>query len=197
MHKTSLELRSEDPDASDEQLLNKVVKRSVSPQALVDAREAFEGLYGRYSVWLAAYLAARVAPRDLDDVHQAVWHRVWQSLPQSKHKPVFRRYLFTTAKNLLIDEQRKMKPVDVAANEPFAYRDKSPERALLDKEQEQILSRCLAELAADAGELVRARLAGESYETICQRLGVETSRAHKLFHEAKQLLTNCVRRALP
>jgi serine phosphatase RsbU (regulator of sigma subunit)/DNA-directed RNA polymerase specialized sigma24 family protein len=44
------------------------------------AHEAFEELYRRHARRLLAFLAARVQRGELDEVHQAVWLRVWERL---------------------------------------------------------------------------------------------------------------------
>ena len=61
---------------------------------------------------------------------------------------------------------------------------------------EQTPERCLKRLQSEFADLVRARLAGESYSDICGRLRLRPEQAHKLFHVAKAQLKTCVESVL-
>jgi DNA-directed RNA polymerase specialized sigma24 family protein len=62
----------------------------------------------------------------------------------------------------------------------------------MEEERQARLRRCLGELGPEAAELVKARLAGESYEAICRRVGLKPNQAYKVFHEAKEQLRQCL-----
>ena len=57
---------------------------------------------------LRAFLLARVARSEVDDLDQLAWLRVWKSLPDADPGP-FRAWLFQIARNALIDHSRKSK----------------------------------------------------------------------------------------
>jgi RNA polymerase sigma factor (sigma-70 family) len=181
----------------DDERLAKVVAERNQPQAdWRAAQQACEQLYMRHARKLLAFLAARVSRSDLEDIHQGVWEKVWQRLPEAFHGGNFRAWLFQITRNYLVDLSRKKTPRfpgDHALDRPG--REQAADVQMAEQERTAILRRCLARLSADAANLVRSRLAGEAYEEICKRLGWKTARAHKLFHEAKQQLQTCVEQA--
>jgi RNA polymerase sigma factor (sigma-70 family) len=134
---------------------------------------------------------------DLDDTHQGVWERVWQHLPGGFRGGNFRAWLHQVARNYIIDLGRKKRADLLSGDEDL--RDEchtAPDERLLEEERATVLKRCIERLTADAAAIVRARLAGQSYEDVCPRLGLKTAQAHKLFHQAKEQLRLCVERAL-
>ena len=185
-----------DNDPSDEQLAATLAQREQSGQALRAAQDAFRDLYQRHARKLLAFLAARVHRNDLEDVHQEVWERIWKHLPEGFHGGNFRAWLYQIARNYIVDQGRKKRPEQIPeVDELPESRGGQPEEVLLEQERRAILSRCLERLDTRAAELVRARLAGESYEDACPRLGLKPEHAHKLFHQAKTQLQQCVKRA--
>lgn len=194
-------MRATSPESasSDEALAELIACRDESARAWKLAQEACGQLYQRHARKLLAFLAARGNREDMEDVHQRIWERVWQHLPEGFRGGNFRAWLYQIARNGLIDHSRKRHP-DVYGDEfsPTARDGDRPDLWLLEQERMVILSRCLERLeseTAQAAHLVRARLAGESYSEVCGRLGLRPDRAHKLFHLAKEQLQKCVERA--
>jgi RNA polymerase sigma factor (sigma-70 family) len=188
----------ENGQQTDQELIRAIARGGTSPRspAWQDASLAFQTLYDRLSLRLLAYLATRVSSNDIDDLHQAVWQRVWQQLATGTEVKEFRKYLFKTAHNLIIDEYRKMRPRELGDTAPTIPADEQPEQTILADERSEILENCLRQLDSDAAAVVRARLQGDRYDEICEQLGMDLSRAYKLFHLAKEQLTTCVGRAL-
>jgi RNA polymerase sigma factor (sigma-70 family) len=182
--------------ATDEQLAERIAHRQGSDPERQTAHEAFEELYRRHAGRLLAFLASRVHRSDLDEVHQDVWMRVWERLPRSFHGGDFSAWLYQTTRHYVIDRSRKKKPVALHEDADFAARQASAEELLDEQDRKAALARCLGQLETQAAELVRGRLAGESYEELCPRLGIKPQHAHKLFHKAKALLKACVERAI-
>lgn len=183
---------------SDEQLAQTIARRDQSAGAWQQARQACGELYVRHARKLLAFLAARVQRSDLEDVHQAIWERVWRHLPEGFRGGNFRAWLYQIARNYLIDQGRKKRVDLLGENQALVdERAAEPEEQLLEQERLFILSRCLERLTEEAAVLVRARLAGDSYLEVCQRLGMKPERAHKVFHQAKEQLQSCVERAMP
>jgi RNA polymerase sigma factor (sigma-70 family) len=182
---------------TDEDLAAVAARRGDSDPALRAAREAFEQLYRRHAPLLLAFLAARVRPADREDLHQEVWRRAWDHLPDQFHGGNVRAWLHQIARNALIDQGRKSRPESLA--DPDALLDgrgrPAPDR-LIEHERSEALRRCLEKLDATAAALVKARLTGEDYAALCLRLDLKSNQAYKLFHTAKDQLKTCVERAL-
>ncbi len=69
---------------------------------------AFEEIYRRYRVVLYGFLVNWTAnPQKAEDIFQEVFFRVIKSASRYKPKAKFRTWLFTIARHLLIDENRK------------------------------------------------------------------------------------------
>jgi RNA polymerase sigma-70 factor (ECF subfamily) len=160
------------------------------------ARQACEQLYARHARRLLAFLSTRVSRDDVEDVHQAVWERVWRHLPGGFHGGNFRAWLYQIARNYLVDLRRRKMP-QTSAPDVLAVptKEASVETLISEREQMAILKRCIEHLNEEAANLVRARLSGESYDDICRRTGWKIERAHKLFHQAKDQLQSCIERA--
>ena len=182
---------------TDEQLAADVARCVKSARTMGAAREAFDQLYQRHAPLLLAFLSRRVHDSDLEDVHQEIWRRAWEHLPDQFHDGHFRAWLYQIARNLLIDQGKKRKAERIS--DPEFILDGQAGAAherLLEHERTEILRGCLEKLDPKAAALVKARLAGDDYPEACQRLGLKAESAYKLFHKAKEQLTNCVERAL-
>jgi RNA polymerase sigma-70 factor (ECF subfamily) len=182
--------------ASDTFLAGQIARRERSDQMWQKARAACGQLYSRHAPRLVAFLSARVNHNDVDDLHQAIWQRVWERLPSHFDGSNFRAWLYQIARNLAIDQGRKKRPERLGEESEPSDPDAGPEEALQEEEALAALQRCLGELDAESAALVRARLAGEGYAEIAARLSLEPERAHKLFHQAKLHLQACIQRVL-
>ncbi|MGH7128258.1 MAG: RNA polymerase sigma factor, partial [Planctomycetaceae bacterium] len=94
-------------DLSDEQLAESISVRHESCERWRLAQECFEELYRRHGRNMSAFLAARVLSSEIEDMHQAVFERVWEHLPQKFHGGHFRAWLFKIARNYVIDQGRR------------------------------------------------------------------------------------------
>jgi RNA polymerase sigma-70 factor (ECF subfamily) len=173
---------------TDEHLADRIVHQNDSAEALQAAQAAFEQLYRRHASRLLGFLACRAKRSDLDEIHQEVWLRVWERLPRSFHGGDFAAWLYQTTRHYLIDRSRKKRPLSLGADADFADDRPGPEEVLVEQERQAALARGLGQLEERSAELVRSRLAGESYEEICPRLGLKAESAHKLFYQAKAVL---------
>lgn len=183
--------------ASDETLAADIAEREVGDAAMRRAQDAFHQLYGRHARKLLAFLASRTHRSDLEDVHQAVWQRVWQRLPEAFQGGNFRAWLFQITRNYLIDLSRKRRPeLFDEERELSDSRLVDPVGQLVEQERMTALGHCLDNLSREMAKLVRSRLAGDSYHAIYEQLEIPPARAHKLFHQAKAQLRDCVERKL-
>lgn len=156
--------------------------------------QALGELYRRHARGLLAFLAARVERSDLEDIHQEVWLKVLHGIPLHFTGGSFRGWLFQITKNHIIDRARKKRPQLMGDEVEIVDAARRPQDVLIERERMEILAHCLALLDGAAAELVRARLQGEAYDAICERLKLESARAHSLFHAAKQQLQACVQK---
>lgn len=182
---------------TDEQLAARIAGRDAASGDRRAALEAFEELYRRHAGKLLGFLAARMKRSDIEDVNQVVWKRVWEHLPSGFHGGNFRAWLHQIARNQMIDHGRRTHVATLGdAGEDKPGKAARADDELLEQERMIILQRCLDRLETELRTLVQARLSGDSYEEVCVQLNLKPERAHKLFHEAKGQLTNCVDRSL-
>jgi RNA polymerase sigma-70 factor (ECF subfamily) len=189
-------------DTTDELLAAAVARRDdTAPTVRQGAQDAFRTLYDRHARRLLAFLAGRLPSSAVEDVHQEVWQRVWQHSGSGFRGGNFRSWLYTIARNCITDHLRRRAFAVMPQDDNLVDDRQQPtEEVLIEAELHRALQRCLHQLAStDAGlaELVRARVAGESYETICQRTGLTADRAYRAFHQAKAQLQACVDRVSP
>jgi len=179
----------------DEELAARLVRPRDSNEAWREAQDACQQLYQRYAHLLLAFLASRVPRSDLADVHHDIWVRVWERAPSQFDGQHFRGWLYKVARNHLVDRSRRRQPELAEAPDAWAAAEPEPVEVLLDQERRQLLERCLGRLTGELAELVRGRLAGESYPELSERLKIPPARAHRLFHTAKDQLQSCIERS--
>ena len=152
-------------------------------------------LYRRYDRRTYAFLASLgIRGSDADGVHQRAWLRVLEALRKKPFEGHFRGWLFQVVRNTAIDAMRKKRPEaldsDVAAATISDTR--LPEQSMIDAEYQAAVARCVDRLETTQREIVRGRLAGESYDAISKRLEIKTDRAHRLYFNAKTSLGKCI-----
>lgn len=181
---------------SDEDLARAVSARDGADSP---ARVAFDELYHRHAPRLLAFLAGRLKRAEVEDVHQAIWLKVWKQLPARFDGQHFRGWLFQVARNEVIDGHRHRGRwttegdgalSDVAGAQP------GPEHSYLERERRVVLEGCLEKLGDRALPIVRAALSGERYDEVGMRFGMKKEALYKVIHEAKKRLQSCVERAL-
>jgi RNA polymerase sigma-70 factor (ECF subfamily) len=179
---------------SDEQLAGDVARRDQAGGSMASARSAFDQLYVRHDPRLRAFLLARVARSEVDDIDQTTWLHIWKSLPDADPGP-FRAWMFKIARNAMIDHFRKKHPGLLPDGEVEAILDGTfgqPEGLLIERELREAFERCLVKLKENAVVVVRGRLSGQSYEMIASAQGITTAQAYSLFYKAKEFLKTCV-----
>jgi RNA polymerase sigma factor (sigma-70 family) len=100
-----LAMREEPQHPPDDELAKIIAGRGESLKAMESAHAALELLYCRYAPRIFRYLVARVSDRtDAEDVHQEVWKKVWDKLPDFYHGGNFRAWIFAIARNTARDQ---------------------------------------------------------------------------------------------
>lgn len=160
-----------------------------------DAQASFRQLYERHAEGIWLLLRSRL-PQEADDLLQETWLRAWSALPTQYRPGHFRGWIFRIAHNCLSDRLRRKRPTESVDITALPNSDSPPDTELLHSERQQILTRCLDKLPPRLREVVQARSSGEETAQVSQRLQLNISSIHKLFHDARQRLTECVKRAL-
>jgi RNA polymerase sigma-70 factor (ECF subfamily) len=182
-------------ETTDDELAAACARRDTSPRARRAAEDAFRSLYDRYARRLMAFLAGLVGRSVLEDVHQEVWAKVWLALPTRYRGGDFRAWLFQIARNRVIDERRKRTPDAHLGENGVIDRRQWDAARLVESDRRVALSRCLQQLEranARVADLVRSRVAGESYDEYSRRTGVPADKAYRAFYQAKARLKACV-----
>lgn len=145
--------------------------------------EAFAPLYERYVDAVFGYCYRRVGDREgaADLTHQ-IFAKALTALPQFTERPEsgsFRSWLFTIARNLVIDSHRTRREtasLDDAAGH-LALRDptRSPEEHAIAGEQRDALLAAMARLTDGQRQVVELRLAGLTGPEIAASLDMDLS----------------------
>ena len=80
----------------------------------------------------------------------------------------------------------------VSGTEEMVVDQQDPLHQLLDEERYRAFSECLGALSEIDNAIVRGRLEGSTYEEISASAGIRVERAHRVFHDSKKQLTDCV-----
>lgn len=184
----------------DDELAAACAGRNDSPHARRRAEDAFRLLYDRHAKRLLAFLSGRVNGAALDDVHQDVWAKVWQAVPTNYKGGNFRAWVHQIARNVVIDHQRKRAAVPLDDEHNVVDHRHREDAAAVESDRRAALARCLQKLEranAAVADLVRCRVAGESYDAYCRRTGMAADKAYRAFHQAKAQLQACVEGGAP
>ena len=157
------------------QLLSQIEKAKRDP-------EAFTALYGEYAVRVYRYIYARVCNhQDAEDLTSQVFEAALAGLNTFGGKKNFSAWLFTIARNKVVDSYRKHDsnlPLDVIQNMPGSGPD--PLNVILESETLENLAGLVNTLPEDKQELVHLRFAGGlTYAEIGEILG-KTENAVKM-----------------
>lgn len=185
---------------TDEELAATCARRDDSSHQRRLAETAFHTLYDRHAKRLLAFLGGRVDMAVLDDVNQDVWAKVWRSLPTGFRGGNFRAWVYQIARNVVIDQLRKKRPEPLADEGNLIDHRQWDSTSSVEAERRDALARCLQTLErvnARVADLVRSRVAGESYDAYCKRTGIPADKAYRAFHQAKAQLQACVEQASP
>jgi RNA polymerase sigma factor (sigma-70 family) len=191
-------MTSNTAESTDEELAVTCARRNDSPHYRRLAEVAFHTLYDRHAKRLLAFLGGRVNMAVLDDVNQDMWAKVWRTLPAGFRGDNFRAWVHQIARNLVIDYLRKKKPEPLPDDGDLVDHRQWDSARSIEADRREALSRCLQKLEranARVADLVRSRVAGESYDDYCGRTGLSPDKAYRAFHQAKAQLQACVERS--
>ena len=152
---------------------------SVPDQTLTSSTASLEQLVSKYERPLQRFLRRRMASdEDASDATQEVFLRLARPGARQAAKGRERAYLFTTARNLLIDRHRRWEAQDSEPAVPLAEAEAVPapddtEQLVLVNDTLAVLRRGLASLRRRNREVfILHRFANMGYRQIAEQLGV-------------------------
>ena len=138
--------------------------------------KAFEMLYSTYFTPLFRYVYVRLKTReDAEDVVQDTFLKAFQALPRYEHtRDSMLPYLFTIARNLLINHTKKKRP-DAMAGEDIDRQHQDGESAAKDaeaRERRETIALAMTALSETEREVIELKFFGErTYVEIAEQLG--------------------------
>lgn len=154
--------------------------------------------YDQFAPRVAAFVYSRLNWRNVaasDDLCQEIWLRVHEKCPPEIAETEFPAWLFTVARNLVVDHHKKKRAATHPDVEGVATQS-DPAAQVMQVEEEQLkyqwLADCIAALDERRRAVMRGWLACMSMIDICQPLGISADRGYKLNHEAKKQVKACV-----
>lgn len=159
-----------------------------------NSQEEFLEAYEKYSDALFRHCYFRVYDREMaKDLVQEIFCKTWSYISAGKEVDNFRAFLYRVAHNVIVDEQRKRRPVslEVLAEKGFTPKDDSSETAeklILGKELQDILQ----SLEEDYRNLIIMRyLDGLTPKEIADSLGLSENvvsvRIHRGIKKLREL----------
>ncbi len=140
-------------------------------QAQAGDRSAFATLYQHFADRLFRYLYVRCADTSLaEDLAADTWVHVAKSLPKFRLAKVpaeaaFSGWLYTIARNLLIDAYRRRSRTNLSMSDTVVSRDPPLDEQVLAHEEQQELHQALEKLPDDQREVLLLRFFGEHTTT--------------------------------
>lgn len=157
-------------------------------------REAFGSLYERYLDQIYRYVFYRVlSSEEAEDLTESTFLHVWQDLRNRKNQiKNFSAWVYRVAHNLVIDHQRKKKPVSIDLEDSAEFTpggDPGTEDAVLIKLDSQQVVKALQQLEHNAQQVIILRfLNGLSHTQTAQALSLNEGHVRVLQYRAlKQL----------
>ena len=178
------------PEHEDAQLIQKAKDGDV---------EAFGELYERYMESVFRFIYSQTSHRlDAEDLTADVFLRAWQSLPRYKERGFsFSAYLFRIARNVLIDNRRKRRPVNVVTEDEIMNlpdtMTTNPSALLSTKMQHRELVNILDQLREDYRTVLVLRFLNElSPEETSEVMGRSVGAVRVLQHRALSSLRKLI-----
>jgi RNA polymerase sigma-70 factor (ECF subfamily) len=162
----------------------------------------FAPLYERYAPDIHLYCLRRLRnPEDAADATTMVFTRAISALPRFRPNPsrpgsTFRAWLFTIARNIVLDQYRRQRPTD-SLDQPghdmeLADGQLSPEDFAIHADEARSVTSLLSRLSDRQRAVVELRLAGLRTAEIADSLGMTESAAKSLQVRAYRILRDLV-----
>jgi len=153
--------------------------RRGDPEALAEFITLYQQRLYRFLVRLLQDGAAA------EDVFQQTWVRVMERIRQYDPSRSFEAWLFTTARNLAIDQLRKRRDVSLDAPDTFQSHAPDPLDQAIGAERGEMLAAAMAKLPAIHREVLALRFEEEmKLEEIAEIVGIPLSTVKSRLHRA-------------
>lgn len=161
---------------------------------VASARETFAELYEQYLPKVFRYVQYRVNNVQLaEDLTSSIFEKALTNFGKfSREKASFSTWLFTIARNIVIDYYRtngRRQPAPLEEANEISSGGLSPEQEFLRREELQRLQVCLAELSQEEQEIIRLKFGAElNNRKIAAMLGLsETNVGTRLYRAVRRL----------
>jgi RNA polymerase sigma-70 factor (ECF subfamily) len=159
---------------------------SIVVQAQEGDQAAFDVIYEKFADALFRYIYMRCGNAALaEELTGDVWVRVVERLPTfrfvgSDTEAVFAGWLYTIARNLLIDSYRRKRFLHVPLAETLSSRDMMPDELVIADDDRRALRLAIEQLTADQREVVLLRFINECSNAEVARLTGRSENAVKV-----------------
>ncbi len=157
--------------------------------ALEGDHYAFEALVTRYREAIYRLMLSRTGSvHDTNDLMQETMIKVYINLPRYDSHYTFGQWIYTIARNTLIDSQRR-RHEDFSLEDRFSIPDiknPSPEQCVINNQDRSLIERSIERLSATHALLFRMRFLEEySYEEIAEKLKMPLGSVKTNIHRAR------------
>ncbi len=150
---------------------------------------AFEALITRYREAIYRLMLSRTgSPHDTNDLMQETMIKVFVNLSRYDTKYTFGQWIYTIARNTLIDSQRRRHD-DFSLDDRFSILDMknpSPEQCVINGQDRKLIELSINRLSETHAQLFRMRFLDEySYEEIAEKLNMPLGSVKTNIHRAR------------
>jgi RNA polymerase sigma-70 factor (ECF subfamily) len=170
---------------------NLLIKKTLSGNP-----EAFGKLVVRYQQEVFCLCFRFLKNRDdASDAAQEVFIKAYNRLGQFKFKSKFSSWLYRICVNTCLDELRSQNRLKKADRPVFATDSSSetPHQKAETRELLNLIQKEAGKLPGTASEVMRLKLAGESYQEIAEKVGITAASARALYSRGKKKLQDSVK----
>lgn len=157
---------------------------------------ALEHRFARHRADLLAFLRRRVHPDLAEEMAQEAWLRILRAGPSCEVDEVFRAYVFTVARRLVIDHRRRQArlPVPLPLEDGGALVAWGPEHQLRADDVLHVVQAELSAMKPELAEVFRWRTTEDvRFHEIARRQGVSLNTALGRMHRAVKRIAAALR----
>ncbi len=163
--------------------------RELVDAALEGDQRAFEALTTRYREAIYRLMLSRTgSAHDADDLIQETLIKVYVNLSRYSPEYTFGQWIYTIARNTLIDSQRR-RHEECSIEDRYSISDlknPSPEQCVINRQERTLIESSINRLSDRHAQLFRMRFLDEyTYEEIAEKLGMPLGSVKTNIHRAR------------